>query len=213
MSPQEIEQRLQTPVTVDFKEMTFKEAIDELGERTGLHFVVDLPALDEEGISGERPISLVLEGVSAKSTLNLLLHQLHLSWDVKDGAVFVTTAKRKSHTVIERTYPIEDLLMPNGTDGRRCWNYGLSAEFRDWFMRFFTNNIAPTSWSEAGGPGLIAFGDDGTSLVVTQTPDVQEEVQDLLDAVRRLGSFERLFHELQLMKCATPPDPMMSVDH
>src|SRR6185437_10886626 len=45
---------------------------------------------------------------------------------------------------------------------------------------------APRSWAEQGGPGTIDFHPLTYSLVINQTPDIQDQVQDLLNALRRL---------------------------
>ena len=47
-----------------------------------------------------------------------------------------------------------------------------------------TNAIAPESWSKAGGKGTIDFFPLGEAVVVCQTPDCQEQVAELLQALR-----------------------------
>jgi type II secretory pathway component GspD/PulD (secretin) len=61
----------------------------------------------------------------------------------------------------------------------------------DQLIKLITNTIAPESWESAGGPGKIQFFPLGMSLVIAQqTQDVQEQVQDLLAALRRLQDLE-----------------------
>jgi type II secretory pathway component GspD/PulD (secretin) len=50
--------------------------------------------------------------------------------------------------------------------------------------------IAPKSWSDVGGQGTIDYHPFTMSLVVNDTPDIQEQVADLLDALRRLQDQE-----------------------
>src|SRR5262249_54420684 len=52
------------------------------------------------------------------------------------------------------------------------------------------NACSPQSWSDVGGPGTIDYFPLGMALVINQTPDVQEQIQDLLDALRRLQDLE-----------------------
>src|SRR5262245_5668005 len=59
----EIQHKLDLPISVDFQETPFKLVLDDLRLLSGISIVVDLPALDEEGVSPDRPISLKLEGV------------------------------------------------------------------------------------------------------------------------------------------------------
>jgi len=49
-----------------------------------------------------------------------------------------------------------------------------------------TKTIAPRSWSDSGGPGSIDYHPLTMALVINQTPDVQEQVADLLAALRRM---------------------------
>lgn len=53
-------------------------------------------------------------------------------------------------------------------------------------IKLITSMVRPYSWDGAGGNGKVEFFDIGSALVVNQTADVITEVQDLLEALRRL---------------------------
>src|SRR6185437_2375866 len=53
-------------------------------------------------------------------------------------------------------------------------------------IKLITNTISPKSWGEQGGPGTIDYFPLSQSLIINQTPDIQDQVQDLLQALRRL---------------------------
>lgn len=53
-------------------------------------------------------------------------------------------------------------------------------------MKLLTGMVRPYSWQEMGGAGKVDYYDIGGALVVNQTADVIREVQDLLEALRRL---------------------------
>jgi hypothetical protein len=55
-------------------------------------------------------------------------------------------------------------------------------------MQLITSTVEPGSWSERGGPGTIEYHPLTMSLVINQTPDVQERVADLLAALRRYAA-------------------------
>ncbi len=57
-------------------------------------------------------------------------------------------------------------------------------------IKLITNTIAPRSWGEQGGPGTIEYFPLTMSLVINQTPDIQDQVADLLAALRRLQDQE-----------------------
>lgn len=52
------------------------------------------------------------------------------------------------------------------------------------------NSVSPTSWDDHGGKGSIDYYPLGQALVISQTPDIQEQVADLLAALRRLQDVE-----------------------
>jgi type II secretory pathway component GspD/PulD (secretin) len=53
-------------------------------------------------------------------------------------------------------------------------------------IKLLTSMIRPYSWDGMGGPGKVEFFDIGNALVVNQTADVIKEVEELLEALRRL---------------------------
>jgi len=53
-----------------------------------------------------------------------------------------------------------------------------------------TSCVAPRSWTNMGGPGTIDYFPPTMSLVINQTPDIQEQILDLLNALRRLQDQE-----------------------
>ena len=57
-------------------------------------------------------------------------------------------------------------------------------------IKLITNTIAPKSWSDQGGPGTIEYHPLTLSLIINQTPDIQDQVADLLAALRRLQDQE-----------------------
>src|SRR5262245_31695740 len=57
-------------------------------------------------------------------------------------------------------------------------------------INLITKTITPESWSDVGGKGTIQYFPTGLALVINQVQDVQEQVQDLLAALRRLQDLE-----------------------
>lgn len=65
-----------------------------------------------------------------------------------------------------------------------------SDTIEDVLIGMIKNTIAPSSWSDAGGQATIEYWPLTGALVVNQTPDIQEQIQDLLNALRRLQDQE-----------------------
>jgi type II secretory pathway component GspD/PulD (secretin) len=57
-------------------------------------------------------------------------------------------------------------------------------------IKLITSTIQPRTWSEMGGPGTLEFFPLTMSLIINQTPDIQEQIQDLLASLRRLQDQE-----------------------
>ncbi len=60
----------------------------------------------------------------------------------------------------------------------------------DVLIKLITNTIKPESWDASGGAGTIDYFPLGMALTINQTPDIQEQVQELLHALRRLQDQE-----------------------
>jgi hypothetical protein len=63
-----------------------------------------------------------------------------------------------------------------------------TAESGERLTKLVTSMVRPYSWSSLDGAGRAEYFDIGSTLVVTNAPDVIAEVADLLEAVRRLQS-------------------------
>lgn len=65
-----------------------------------------------------------------------------------------------------------------------------AATVEEKLIKLITDTIAPRSWADHGGRGTIDYYPLTMSLVVTQTPEVQDQITDLLAAVRRVQEQE-----------------------
>jgi hypothetical protein len=169
----DLEQRLQRPVNLNFRDAPLSQVLDDLRTAHGLNIVIDRPALDREGIALNRGVTVRLEGVSLRSALKLLLETMQLTYDVRDGALVVTTPAASAGKVVRVVYPVGKLL-GRDTNGEAL-------------IRLITRTIRPATWEAKGGSGCIENYPLGKSLVVVQSPEVHEEVRSLLDELQRLG--------------------------
>jgi hypothetical protein len=199
----EIERRLNAPVrSMSFKDTPLRQVLHDLQGLTGINIVPDEPALNEAGIRLDRPITIKLEGVSLKAALDLILHQADLTYTVKDGVLVVTTKQHARGKLMTKLYPVLDLVLPakaetpakNTNCGNACAVSNVPADRpaseetpEDALINVITRTITPQSWCWAGGEGTVDYFPLSRSLVVTQTPDVQEQVAEFLSALRRIN--------------------------
>jgi type II secretory pathway component GspD/PulD (secretin) len=66
----------------------------------------------------------------------------------------------------------------------------LSPTREDQLIQLIQNTVQPKSWASMGGQGTIDYFPMTMTLVINQTPDIQEQIADLLAALRRLQDAE-----------------------
>jgi len=100
--------------------------------------------------------------------------------------------------LVQCVYQVADLVIPlprvkvfpaEGT-ARTGEMHKAQPTQQDRLIQLIVQTVAPATWSERGGPGTIDYFPLAMSLVINQTPDVQEQVADLLTALRRLQDTE-----------------------
>ncbi len=79
---------------------------------------------------------------------------------------------------------------PGGTSGGWDQKKSGSATKEDQLIQLIQNTIAPRSWASMGGQGTIDYFPLTMTLVINQTTDIQEQINDLLAALRRLQDAE-----------------------
>jgi hypothetical protein len=166
----EVEERLTASLSIDFKETPLRDTLDYLQERLGVNMVLDRPALREEGIDFDRPITLSLKRLPARIVLRHVLHEAGLASYVEDGVLIVTTVRASQAKLVRRVYPVGDLVGAGGKAAN--------------LIQVITKTVEPTTWAEQGGPASLAYFEQGRSLVVTQSVAAQAEVQQLLEELR-----------------------------
>jgi type II secretory pathway component GspD/PulD (secretin) len=79
---------------------------------------------------------------------------------------------------------------PSSSNGTTITKQGPSNTIEGELINLIKNSIKPESWDYLGGTGTIDYFPIGQALVVNQTADIQEQVADLLQALRRLQDVE-----------------------
>lgn len=187
----EIEKKLTTQVALDFMNVPLHRALQSLATEYDIPIWPNKAALEAEGIGLDQPVTVKISGLSLRSALNLLVKEAHLRWVVRDEVLQVTTPADARGKLVTRTFAVTDQIVPihgfatlaSGKAAEPAKLAGMSATE---LIRLLQNTIDPSSWKEAGGLGTIDFLPLNNALVVHQSIDVQEQIADLLAALRRL---------------------------
>ena len=175
-----LEDNLSTLTTVKFANATLEQLVDDLRAQYGINIEFDKQAIEKCGIHLTRPfLSCNLEQVSLKSVLNFLLRQSGLTYVIKDEVVFVTTDDAAKAKPITKCYSVADLITPI-VDRTKDPREKKEETPEKSLMKLIVNTVAPASWSDMGGCATMEYYPLGNTLVINQTPEVHEQISDLL---------------------------------
>jgi hypothetical protein len=204
-------------VSPKFDRTPLKEVVAWFRTTGDLNIILDELAIEEEGVTGTRPVTLDLNEVAIHSALRLLLKPLNLgiTIDEASGVLIVTSKLRMQGRLLAAVYPVADLVIPIpksvvvklSDDGA----YTLQASTQtashgvtqvagvvhdhsqldlDSLAELLTTVVEPDSWREVGGMGMLRSNETTLSLVIRQTQAVHREISGLLDQLRRLQDLQ-----------------------
>jgi hypothetical protein len=169
---------LGSPIRVNFKESRFQDVIETLSTMLGQPIFVDKESMDIAQISYDTQVSLPLKGtpVAARTILRKVLHDLGLTYVVKDEVIQVVTAEKAKNMLTTRAYPISDLVS-GGLFGMYFGPAVQAAEMRrtaKMIMDMVTSTVDPPSWqvNNRDGLGTIAFEPSTMSLIIKNSAEV-----------------------------------------
>ncbi len=187
---------LDTRVTLDINRPP-ATVLRELAAQHGINVVVRWSKLaqydvDEAALRSrarEETAPIVLTDVSLRLVLDLLLEPLGVRWAVRDEVLLVTTQDEGETSLSLRIYDV-----PSEIRQRRFWRPTPPLLTRPFSRGYLTNDveefaddltylIQPSSWQDAGGPGVLC--PVAQHLLVSQTQRVHDELAACLDQFRR----------------------------
>jgi hypothetical protein len=201
--PTEVEKRINEALdkraTFDFVDMPLQTVVDFLMDTLDgeIEILLDNRALEDAGADA-RPVNLRAKNVPIRTALRLLLGQKDLTYLIQDEVLLITTVDKAETQLVTRTYPIGDLLadvpvmsrkggLGGKPDGKAPTEPEQPVRFvkdYDSFIECITTTVVPQSWDEVGGPGSITEMPVSSSVVISQTPVVHDEVLQLIRALR-----------------------------
>jgi general secretion pathway protein D len=166
----EIEQKLRTPVTLQFKDAPLSTVMEYLAKLADVNLHLDPQGLAQEGVTTDTPVTITLgREISLKSALNLILQPLHLSYVIKDEVLKVTSEQLRDGEVYTVTYSVADLVIPipNFVPNPRM---GLAGAYHD-------------ALGSIGFGGNMAFGGGSSPLAVVASRDGNKNSARISDTV------------------------------
>jgi len=188
-----IRQRMDQRLTVDFSDTSFEDVVTFLRQVTQVNIVVD-PAVI--GAGGGGTVSLKAQNMKFGDVLNWILEQTSLHMALQNQAIYISNTA-VSGSISLRMYDVTDLISPvRDFAGRElAYSAGAGAGIQIFqkaddtskapdpqvLVDFIKKNLAPKSW-DADGAGIEQRG--GSTLFVSQTPEVHEQLDRMLASLR-----------------------------
>lgn len=168
LTPKEVSllKALNSTLSVDFKNNTFKDVIEYLQLKTGLTIVVDETSLKEAMVEYGDPVNFKVQNVTVRTILKKVLADRGLAYILQEGTVQVVTNQRARDAMVVRSYPIDDLVGLNNQFYGPFLNRAIMLNNVQTLIQNIQNAIDPSLWNVNGGPGSITFFEPSRSLIV-----------------------------------------------
>ena len=109
----EIEQKLKTPVLLQFQDAPLSQVMDYLGRMAAINVYLDPAGLADAAVTSDDPVTINLsQEVSLESALKLILRSKGLGYVIKDEVLKVTSEQLRDGNVYQDVYYVADLVMP-----------------------------------------------------------------------------------------------------
>lgn len=156
---------LQDKTTVEFVDTPLSDVCEFLSDAHRVPIVLDVKALENEGLATDEPVHFVLKGRTLQTTLRLMFGPLELRAVLRDGVISITTnteAEKNLSTVIYNVKQIAD-------------SKDALHELKEAVL-----TVTDGTWMEVDGIGgeVITF-QPGTMIVRQQEP-VHQQVREFL---------------------------------
>jgi hypothetical protein len=106
---------LEQVTSVEFPANPLRDVVEFISQQHGIPIILDRPALEAEGLTGDEEIMLVLSGIKLKSALKLMLENVGgtpLTYVIEDEVMKITTQTDADEKLQTRVYPVADLVIP-----------------------------------------------------------------------------------------------------
>mgnify|MGYP002713132062 CR=1 FL=1 len=185
-----------TKVDHNFAETSLTEWVDFYKSATNLTFLISgkVKELDEEQTT---LTGFKIGRKSIRAALDIISTITPLRWRIKDGVVWIQSKEESSGDLLPRIYDVREIVNPlsnyPGRDIHQRIGDGDDALGDETeptpivvdigkLQELIKANIVPESW-ERDGVDIMEAG--GSSLIVTQTEEIQNKVESLLRDLRK----------------------------
>jgi hypothetical protein len=167
---------LDKPMTVNFQDRPFDEALQDLSTSLDLPLLIDKKSLDDLGLDLKKGSTLQARGLSGRTVLRAILASQGLTFVIKDETVQIMTIEKAKSMLTTKVYYLGDLVQGVGQFGGIQWGPFLNVQQTQANVAALIEmikKIEPLSWNgEAGGAGSITYHAATQSIIVRNSTEV-----------------------------------------
>ncbi|MFB3890626.1 MAG: STN domain-containing protein [Phycisphaerae bacterium] len=180
---------------IDFNNLEFSNVIQFFRDVSHANFHPNWAALQVANVTKDTPISLQLKDVTVECALRQVLLDLstttRLGYVIDGGVVDISTKDDLARHTVNRIYPVKDIIArmmdmaPARTARQRGMdmpNLGPEEQALSDLFEAITSAVDRDSWRPTGTVGAIQ--EVGGMMVITQTPENQRDIANLLASIR-----------------------------
>lgn len=170
---------------VVFDGVGFTDVVDFLRDVTRADIFVNWRALEAVGIERNAPVNARLRNVKFSKALQIILdgvggEKVELGYVIDDSVITISTADDLAKHTLTRVHDIRDIVRakPDAPDAEKGKRLAV-------LTKLITGSVAPDSWRGQGGSSGALRELQG-QLIITQTPENQDAIVNLLKQTRAL---------------------------
>ena len=141
---------------------------------------VDTKSLEARGVNLDDKVD-VPGGVSARSSLRIMLQSKGLTFVLRENVIQVVTVEDAKKQCVSRAYDVRDLVSNGAIVGNvGPWgaylDYQATANNAQIIIDAIKKGVEPSAWEESGGVGNITFHHGTMSLIVRAPSEVHADL-------------------------------------
>lgn len=109
-SSKRIEDALRSKQSIHIDRQAVSTAMARMSADFEIPIMIDRTALADIGLTGEEQVELAVPAITLRSALNLLLHEVGLTYVLDNEVLIITTPDEAETRLTVRVYPVRDLL-------------------------------------------------------------------------------------------------------
>jgi len=174
---------LRRPISVAFQDTPLRDAARQLSEAIGMPVALDADA------DGDATVTCSDTPVPAASAVRWVARLSGHRYRIEDGAIVFGKAAGADVDVVEHVYDINSLLGARTKERDQDGKVVVNHRGGEGWVSFIKDTIAPDTWTETAqtlqeAPQYSIQYRNGR-IVVVHTPEVQQQIADLLDKFRQ----------------------------